>query len=48
MRILIKISGEALNHGQPTTVDQEYVRKICTEIQGLVEAGLEVALVTGG
>ena len=48
MRILIKISGEALSHGKPTTVDQEYVRKLCTEIHGLVETGLEVALVTGG
>lgn len=48
MRVLIKISGEALSHGQTTIVDQAYVRKLCAEIHGLVDAGLEVALVTGG
>lgn len=48
MRILIKISGEALSHGKTTSVDQEYVRKICSQIHVLVESGIEVALVCGG
>ena len=47
MRILIKISGEALSHGKPPTIDQEFVRKLCSQIHTLVESGIEVAIVCG-
>ena len=46
MRILIKISGEALNHGKAISVDHEYVRLICSQIHELVTQGIEVALVS--
>ena len=48
MRILIKISGEALNHGKAISVDHEYVRLICSQIHELVTQGIEVALVSWG
>lgn len=48
MRILIKISGEALSHWSATSINQEYVGKLSSEIRALVESGLEVALVIGG
>lgn len=47
MRILLKISGEALNRGKPISHDHEYIRVLCGQIHTLVNAGLEVALVTG-
>lgn len=47
MRILIKISGEALSHGKPTSIDQEYVRMLCSQVHTLVESGIEIALVCG-
>lgn len=48
MRILIKISGEALSHGSSTSIDQKYVKELCGQIQNLINAGLEVAIVSGG
>ena len=48
MRILIKISGEALNRGKSVSIDHDYVRQICLQIHELVGQGLEIAIVCGG
>ncbi len=48
MRILIKISGEALNRGKSVSIDHDYVRTLCWQIKELVQNGIEVALVCGG
>lgn len=48
MRILIKISGEALSQKTSFPVDLDYLRKICLEIKTLVDSGLEIAIVCGG
>jgi uridylate kinase len=48
MRILIKISGEALSNSKSSSHDHEYIRGLCGQIQSLVHEGFEVALVTGG
>lgn len=48
MRILIKISGEALNRGKSVSIDHDYIRQICMQIHELVGQGLEVAIVCGG
>lgn len=48
MRILIKISGEALNRGKPYSIDHEYVRLLCSQIHQLVAQWIEVAIVCWG
>lgn len=48
MRILIKISGEALSQKTSFPVDLDYLRKIGLEIKTLVDSGLEIAIVCGG
>ncbi len=48
MRILIKISGEALSQKISFPVDLDYLRKIGLEIKTLVDSGLEIAIVCGG
>lgn len=47
-RILLKLSGEALAGEQKTGINPETVTKICHEIDGVVDMGLQVALVIGG
>ncbi|HRI07787.1 MAG TPA: UMP kinase [Nannocystaceae bacterium] len=47
-RILLKLSGEALQGSQGYGVDAEVLRKIAGEIGELVELGVEVAVVIGG
>lgn len=48
MRILIKISGEALSNGGSVSIDHKYLRLLCGQIKQLVENGLEIAIVCGG
>lgn len=48
MRILLKISGEALNRGKNISIDHEYVRLLCKQIQVLVKKWFEVAIICGG
>jgi uridylate kinase len=47
-RILLKISGEALQGQQGYGIDPEVLDKIASEIKELAELGVEVALVVGG
>ncbi|MBO4312368.1 MAG: UMP kinase [Desulfovibrionaceae bacterium] len=47
-RVLLKLSGEALAGEQKTGINPEIVSKICAEIGGVLDLGLEVALVIGG
>ncbi len=47
-RILLKLSGEALQGGQGYGVDAEVLRTIAEEIQDLVALELQVAVVIGG
>jgi uridylate kinase len=47
-RILLKLSGEALQGPQGYGVDAEVLRTIAGEIQDLVNLGVEVAVVIGG
>ncbi|MCA9660914.1 MAG: UMP kinase [Myxococcales bacterium] len=47
-RILLKLSGEALQGTQGYGVDAEVLRAIAGEIGELVELGVEVAIVIGG
>ena len=46
-RVLLKLSGEAFGGGQ-VGVDPDVVQAIAREIADVVEAGIEVAVVTGG
>lgn len=47
-RILLKLSGEALQGNQGYGVDAEVLRTIAGEIGELIELGVEVAIVIGG
>lgn len=47
-RILLKLSGEALQGSQGYGVDAEVLRTMAGEIQDLVNLGVEVAVVIGG
>ncbi len=47
-RILLKISGEALQGDQGFGVDPVVLEKVATEVKELVQLGVEVALVVGG
>lgn len=47
-RVLLKVSGEALMGDQAYGHDQEILQRICSEIQTVVEKGVEVCLVVGG
>lgn len=47
-RILLKLSGEALMGEDSHGINPEVVNRIATEIQGLVEVGVQVAVVVGG
>ena len=47
-RVLLKLSGEALAGEQKTGIDPKTVGTICKEIGGLLDMGVELALVIGG
>lgn len=48
MRILLKLSGEALAGDKKTGFDEETVRKVALQVKGLVDQGIQVGIVTGG
>mgnify|MGYP002626352359 CR=1 FL=1 len=47
-RVLIKLSGEALSGSKGIGIDPETVAEICLELSGVLEMGVEMALVIGG
>lgn len=47
-RILLKFSGEALMGEQSFGIDPEVLKRIATEVESLVKAGVQVAIVIGG
>jgi uridylate kinase len=48
MRILLKLSGEALAGDKKTGFDEATVRKVALQVKELVDAGTEVGIVIGG
>lgn len=48
MRILLKLSGEALAGEKRTGFDEETVRKVALQVKSLVDQGIQVGIVTGG
>ena len=48
MRILLKLSGEALAGEKKTGFDEETVRKDALQVKTLVDQGIQVGIVTGG
>ena len=48
MRILLKLSGEALAGEKKTGFDEETVRKVALQVKTLVDQGIQVGIVTGG
>ena len=47
-RILLKLSGEALQGNKNYGIDPEFLRRLAKEIKQVVELGTEVAIVIGG
>lgn len=47
-RILLKVSGEALSGDQSFGINPEFLAKVATQIAEVVNAGVAVAIVTGG
>ncbi|MBS63023.1 UMP kinase [Salinisphaera sp.] len=47
-RILLKLSGEALMGQADYGISAEVVERLAAEIKGLIESGVQVALVVGG
>ena len=47
-RILLKLSGEALQGNKNYGIDPEFLRRLAGEIKRVVELGVEVAIVIGG
>ena len=48
MRILLKLSGEALAGDKKTGFDEATVRKVALQVKQLVDNGTEVGIVIGG
>ena len=48
MRILLKLSGEALAGDKQTGFDEPTVRKVALQVKQLMDAGTEVGIVIGG
>ena len=48
MRILLKLSGEALAGPKKTGFDEETVRKVALQVKQLVDSGTQVGIVIGG
>ena len=47
-RILLKFSGEALMGEQNFGIDPAVLKRIAAEVKGLIDAGVQVAIVIGG
>jgi uridylate kinase len=47
-RILLKISGEALQGKEPYGIDPEFLKTLAEEIKTVVDMGVQVAIVIGG
>ncbi len=47
-RIMLKLSGEALAGDKKTGFDEATVRKVALQVKQLVDAGIQVGIVTGG
>ena len=47
-RILLKVSGEALSGDQSFGIQPEFLAKVAGQIAEVVQAGIDVAIVTGG
>ncbi|MEZ5014164.1 MAG: UMP kinase [Chitinophagales bacterium] len=47
-RILLKLSGESLMGGQQYGIDPERLQQYAEDIKGVVDAGVQVAIVIGG
>lgn len=47
-RILLKFSGEALMGDQPFGIEPSVIDRVASEVNELVKAGVEVAIVVGG
>jgi uridylate kinase len=48
MRILLKLSGEALAGDKKTGFDEETVRKVALQVKQIVDKGTQVGIVIGG
>ena len=48
MRIMLKLSGEALAGPNKTGFDEETVRRVALQVKKLTEEGMEVGIVIGG
>ena len=48
MRIMLKLSGEALAGPNKTGFDEETVRRVALQVKKLMEEGMEVGVVIGG
>ncbi len=48
MRILLKLSGEALAGDKKTGFDEETVRRVALQVKQLVDGGTQVGIVIGG
>ena len=48
VRVLLKLSGEALAGEKKTGFDEETVRKVALQVKSLVDQGIQVGIVTGG
>ena len=48
MRIMLKLSGEALAGPNKTGFDEETVRRVALQVKKLTEEGIEVGIVIGG
>ena len=48
MRILLKLSGEALAGDKKTGFDEETVRRVALQVKQLVDSGTQVGIVIGG
>ncbi len=48
MRILLKLSGEALAGDKKTGFDEETVRRVALQVKHLVDGGTQVGIVIGG
>lgn len=48
MRVLLKLSGEALAGDKKTGLDENAVRAVAMQVKQLAESGVQVGIVTGG
>ena len=48
MKVLLKISGEALEGERDHGIDPKFIKKLATEIKEIQDAGVGIAIVLGG